>query len=42
VAEEPEFSTAEKVEIREKCPAAVFGVAAGILITIGLILLLAL
>ena len=37
---EGEFSTPEKVEIKEKFPATVFGVGAGILGTIGLILLL--
>ena len=39
---EGEFSTAEKVEIKEQFPAAVFGVGVGILATIGLILLLGL
>ena len=39
---EGEFSTAEKVEIKEEFPVAAFGAALGILATIGLILLLAL
>ena len=39
---EGEFSTAEKVEIKEKFPKTVIGVGVGILVTIGLILLLGL
>jgi hypothetical protein len=39
---EGEFSTPEKVEIKEKAPYAVLGVGVGILVTIGLIILLAL
>jgi hypothetical protein len=39
---EGEFSTSEKVEIKEKFPATVFGVGVGILAAIGLILLLGL
>jgi hypothetical protein len=39
---EGEFSTPEKIEIKEEFPYTVFGVGAGILATIGLILLLGL
>jgi hypothetical protein len=39
---EGEFSTVEKVDIKEKFPNTVFGVGVGILATIGLVLLLGL
>ncbi len=39
---EGEFSTAEKMEIKENFPKTLFGVGVGILVTIGLTLLLGL